>query len=174
MGVNTLPSLDDYWAMTTKCPQVASIMSSKRFRLLRRMIHFNDNSKAKDSSDRFFKVRPSVESIRKTCLSVAETNRQSIDEVMVAYKGRTAGNLRQYIKSKPTKWGYKLFSRASDDGFIHDMIMYQGQTTFSSHDVSLEEDETAQAISTRVGMTLARTMRSKSSVIYADNFFFQY
>ena len=51
------------------------------------------------------------------------------------------------------------------------MIMYQGQTTFSSHDVSLEEDETAQAISTRVVMTLARTMRSKSSVIYADNFF---
>ena len=44
MGVVSLPSLDDYWAMDTRVSQVADIMSSKRFRLLRRTIHFNDNT----------------------------------------------------------------------------------------------------------------------------------
>ena len=107
MGVVPLPSLEDYWATTTKVHQVASLMSSKRFSLIRRTIHFNDNTKVKDSTDRFFKVRPLVESIRSACLNVPETPRQSIDEVMVAYKGRTAGNLRQYIK-KGNKVGIQI------------------------------------------------------------------
>lgn len=31
-----------------------------------------------------------------------QTPKQAIDEVMVAYKGKTAGNLRQYIKTNQT------------------------------------------------------------------------
>lgn len=47
--------------------------------------------------------------------------RQPIDEVTEDYKGKTAGNLRQYTKNKPHRWGIKLFSRASEDGFITDI-----------------------------------------------------
>ena len=43
MGIGQYPSLDDYWATETRVPQVANVMSSKRFRLLRRTIHFNDS-----------------------------------------------------------------------------------------------------------------------------------
>ena len=46
--------------------------------------------------------------------------------VMVAFKGTTAGSLKQYIQNKPDKFGFKLFCRASSDGFIHDILMYQG------------------------------------------------
>ena len=60
---------------------------------------------------------------------------------MVAYNGTRAGNVRQYIKSKPDKWGFELFCRASSDGIIHDILMYQGATTFSNHHVALTDSE---------------------------------
>ena len=56
MGLFQCPSLDDYWATLNRVPQVATVMSSKVFRLLKRMIHFNDNELATSSTDRFFKV----------------------------------------------------------------------------------------------------------------------
>ena len=36
-------------------------MPSKQFKLLRTMIHYNDNTQ--ESSDRFFKIRPVIQSI---------------------------------------------------------------------------------------------------------------
>ena len=172
MGVVPLPSLDDYWSVKTRVPQVASIMSSKRFRLLRRTIHFNDNSQIPSTVDRFYKIRPVLNALREEFLKVQQTPKQSVDEVMVGYKGKMAGNLRQYIRSKPTKWGYKLFCRASSDGFVHDLILYQGATTFPSHPSQLEEDEKKMSLSCQVVSVLARSMTSSgTSGIYADNYF---
>ena len=65
LGIVECPSLDDYWAIDTRVPQVAELMSSKRFRLLRRTIHFNDNSQVHSSIDRFYKIRPIVNHITK-------------------------------------------------------------------------------------------------------------
>ncbi|KAM3608637.1 uncharacterized protein V6R79_002069 [Siganus canaliculatus] len=45
MGIVPISSTEDYWAMETRVPQVANLMSSKRFRLLKRVVHINDNAK---------------------------------------------------------------------------------------------------------------------------------
>ena len=161
-----MPSLDDYWNLKTRVLQVANLMSSKKFRLLRRTIHFNDNSQIESTVDRFYKIRPIVTKLREEFLKIPQTPRQSVDEVMVGYKGKMAGNLRQYIRSKPTKWGYKLFSRASSDGIIHDMIMYQGASTFPSHTVPLDEEEKKFTnLSSKVVSVLARHISLSSSII---------
>ena len=147
-------------------------MSSKRFRLLRRTIQFNDNSQIEATVDRFYKIRPVFTKLRQEFLKIPQTPKQSVDEVMVRYKGKMAGNLSQYIRNKPTKWGYKLFSRASSDGIMHDMIMYQGASTFPSHTVPLDEDEQTMCLSSKVVSVLARSMTSSNTTgIYADNFF---
>lgn len=104
MGISHLPAIDDYWATETRVPQIADVMSSKRFRAIKSMLLFNNNENARASTDRFFKMRPTFCSLTKQFLQVKATPTQSIDEVMVAYKGTTAGNLRQYIKTKPDKW----------------------------------------------------------------------
>ena len=52
-GICHLPAIEDYWADETRVPQVANVMPSKRFRLLRSLLHFNGNDKVKDSMDRF-------------------------------------------------------------------------------------------------------------------------
>ena len=172
MGVVQLPSIEDYWASMTRVPQVADIMSSKRFRLIRSLIHFNNNENARASTDRFFKVRPVFNSITKQFQRIPETRTHSIDEVMVAYKGTRAGNLRQYVQSKPDRWGYKLLCRASIDGIIHDIILYQGETTFSSHPTPLTEEESGFLVSSKAVITLVKTLKKpKETAIYADNWF---
>ncbi|XP_034018956.1 piggyBac transposable element-derived protein 3-like [Thalassophryne amazonica] len=172
MGVVQLPSIEDYWAMETRVPQVANLMSSKRFRLLRRVIHFNDNTQITDTCDRFFKVRPLFTFLTTAFRHEPQIPKQSVDEVMVAYKGKTAGNLRQYIKNKPDKWGFKLFARASEDGFIHDIVLYQGKTTLDAHDVLLMNEQKVLGATSQIVAVLASTMSSPTTTaIFADNFF---
>ena len=172
MGIGLFPSIDDYWASMTRVPQVADVMSSKRFRLIRSLVHFNNNENAQTTTDRFFKVRPLFNSITRQFRMVPETPTQSIDEVMVAYKGTRAGTLRQFVQNKPDRWGYKLLCRASIDGFIHDIIMYQGETTFSSHPIQLNEEESDFLVSTKTVITLVKTLQKpKETAIYADNWF---
>ena len=172
MGVVHLPSIEDYWALETRVPQVADYTSSKRFRLMRARLHFNDNQQASGTQDRFYKIRPVITSITQNFLRIPETPPQSVDEVMVAYKGTRAGNLRQYIRNKPDKWGYKFFCRASIDGIIHDILMYQGMTTFTAHPRQLSEEEKSMKMSAKVVLTLVHTFKHpEKRSVYADNFF---
>ena len=172
MGVCVYPSIEDYWGMNTRCMQVADYMSSKRFRLIRSLLHFNNNDNIPGTTDRFFKIRPLIASVTRRFLKVKATPTQSIDEVMVAYKGTRAGNLRQYIKTKPDKWGMKLLCRASIDGFIHDILMYQGETTFSSHHTQLTPEESEMLVSSKTVIVLTKTLENPTqTAVYADNFF---
>ncbi|KAK3888413.1 hypothetical protein Pcinc_007541 [Petrolisthes cinctipes] len=172
MGVTSLPSIVDYWKRMTRIPQVADIMSKNRFKQIRATLHFNDNHQCEGSQDRFYKIRPLFTKVTKEFLKVRATPINSIDEVMVAYKGTRAGNLRQYIANKPDKWGYKLFCRSSVDGFVHDILMYQGATTFETHPIPLGKDEKEMNISAKVVVALVRTLKDpKNSAVYADNYF---
>ena len=65
-------------------------------------------------------------------------------EMMVPYKGTRAGNLRQYIRSKPHKWGFKLFTRAGVSGIVYDFIAYAGKTTFRPDDFTDAEMKLGQ------------------------------
>lgn len=65
-----------------------------------------------ENSDRYFKIRPVMEKIRQNCLKTEEEEQYSIDEMMMPYKGKKAGNRRQYLPNKPKKWGFKNFVRA--------------------------------------------------------------
>ncbi|XP_069959989.1 piggyBac transposable element-derived protein 3-like [Cherax quadricarinatus] len=171
MGYTVQPSIEDYWRSASRTIQVAEVMGSKRFRLLRRTIHFNDNTQKKDN-DRFYKIRPLYNGLTKACLKVPATPKQSVDEVMVAFKGKTAGNLRQNIKNKPDKWGFKLFCRSSEDGIIHDILMYQGNPTFENHHIKLSNEENKLPMSSRIVLVLAASLdQRKTSAVYADNFF---
>ena len=64
-----------------------------------------------------------------------------------------------------------MFSRASDDGLIHDMVLYQGKETFVSHTVPLEETEKDADFSTKIVVVLAKTIKLENVVIFADNYF---
>jgi len=44
--------------------------------------------------------------------------------MMVPFKGKSY--LKQYLKSKPKKWGFKIWVQASTNGYVHCFEMYQG------------------------------------------------
>ena len=92
---------------------------------------------------------------------------------MVPYKGTRAGNLRQYIQTKPDKWGYKLFCRGGIDGFIHDILMYQGEhrPTFTYHPTQLTDYEKSVLLSSKTVIVLAKTVHKlENTTIFADSF----
>jgi len=175
MGVILLPSMDDYWKTGTRINQIADIMSRDRFKMIRSYLHFQDNEAETENTDRFHKVRPLLKHLRQQFLKLPETPVQSVDEVMIAYKGTRAGNLRQYIANKPDKWGFKFFARASADGIIHDLIPYQGATTFENIDVELSSNESTMNMSSKVIISMSKSLAVlEGSIICADNFFTSY
>ncbi|XP_039287906.1 uncharacterized protein LOC120352223 [Nilaparvata lugens] len=54
---------------------------------------------------------------------IANEKHQSIDEMMAPFKGTRAGSRKQYIKSKPHKWRFKIFVRSGVSGIVYDFIV---------------------------------------------------
>lgn len=168
MGVVDMPAYTDYWSSFLRFNKVADVMSLKRFQQIRRFLHFADN--LRDDGDRYYKIRPFVESIRLNCLKVDEENHFSIDEMMVPYKGTRAGSRKQYIKNKPRKWGYKIFVRAGMTGFVYDFLIYGGEDTFRYH--AFRDDEDCMGLGAKVVIALSQTIQQPAcKVLYFDNFF---
>ena len=61
---------------------------------------------------------------------------QSIPEHMVEFKGRSG--MKQYIKSKPIKWGFKFWFRCSSkSGYLHQIDIYLGRKQTSEFNLGL-------------------------------------
>lgn len=129
MGIVSMPAYTDYWSINFRYNKIADVMNLKRFQLLRRNLHFIDSAII-NTEDRYYKVRPILEHVKKNCLGIDQGFQFSIDEMMIPYKKIKAGTRRQYIKNKPKKWGFKMFTRSGIDGFVYDFLPYGGENTF--------------------------------------------
>ena len=70
-------------------------------------LHFVDNRKD-DKTDKVFKMGPVIEHLNSKLLEVLSNDSdQSIDKYMVKFKGRS--EMKQYIKSKSIKCGFKFW-----------------------------------------------------------------
>lgn len=170
MGIVDMPSYTDYWSNDLRYEKVASTMSLKRFQAIRRYIHFSNNELTENQSDRYYKIRPLLELVRKNFLSIPEEGSYSIDEMMVPYKGKKAGNRRQYVKNKPKKWGFKIFVRSGVSGMIYDFIVYGGEGTFRGYKFSNAED--LLGVGAKVVISLCKSIvKPTCSFVFFDNFF---
>ena len=110
-----------------------SQVTYRRFRALRSSLHKKDNSqgisRGEDEYDRFHKVRLLIEIVKQNCLNAYYPHQQlSIDEAMVAFKGRSS--LKQYIPLKATKRGFKVWSLCdSTNGYISNFDVYSGASS---------------------------------------------
>lgn len=84
----------DYWDKKFGFDPVRKIMSSARYEHIRKYLHFATNSSVVEG-DGFYKVRKFVELFLKSCQSVENEKFQSIDEMMVPYKGNRAAKRKQ-------------------------------------------------------------------------------
>jgi hypothetical protein len=116
MGYHVLPSLRDYWSTQPDLhvPYIANTMIRSRFETIRSALHFSNNEDmlpiTDPQYDRAFKVRPLINHFN-DCFQSARnpTKQQAVDEHMVKFKGHNV--MKQYIRNKPVKWGFKMWCR---------------------------------------------------------------
>ena len=166
MGLAQMPSVRSYWEINMAYNKVSDVMSRNRFQKLVSLLHFENNlspTEEKKKEDKLWKIRPWLEMFRQTCLREAPEENQCVDEIMVAFKGRSS--LRQFIQNKPTRWGFKMWARAGSSGYLHDFDIYQGK---NPHKV---KNTPGKGLGYNVVMELTKTLESNHYFrVYADNF----
>lgn len=108
---------------------IANTMALKRYEEIKRYLHFINNDEIQNNNkDSFVKVRPFLNILAETFSSAATPSQYlAIDEMIIPFKGRNRS--KQYIKSKPKKWGFKVWVRASADGYVGTFEMYQSSNS---------------------------------------------
>jgi hypothetical protein len=120
MGLKPLPHRRLYWDQRPYygCPIISIAMQRTRFEAIVRCIHLVNNEtmvtdQAAEGYDKIAKVRWLMEEFVRISQSLYNAERTcTIDEIMVPYKGRYCA-IRQYMKSKPVRFGIKLWDLAS-------------------------------------------------------------
>ncbi|XP_046686955.1 piggyBac transposable element-derived protein 3-like [Homalodisca vitripennis] len=122
-GVVNVPQYRMYWAAETRYPAIAEVLPRNRFDDILNHFHLVDNT-TRIPGDSLFKVRPLINTIAEACRTIPPEQNQSIDEHMIPFKGTS--HMKQYVKKKPKKWGYKVFMRCGASGLMHDFSIYIG------------------------------------------------
>lgn len=123
-GYSIVPRRRMYWenADDSNNKLVTSAMSRDRFSTLMKYIHCCDNTNL-DQADKFAKMRPLLNRINQNFLQYSPIEEfHSIDEAMVPYFGR-----HQFIRGKPIRWGYKMWTGTTRLGYVTWMEPYQGK-----------------------------------------------
>jgi Transposase IS4 len=125
MGINPLPQTYLYWDETFANHTLTSVFSRDRFKQLQRF--FRVTAVDEDSPER--DPMPFVRSLAAKLNAIFPQHftpmlHLTLDEAMVAYKGRAF--IKQYIPSKPHKWGYKIYCLCSE-GYLLGFEIYEGK-----------------------------------------------
>ena len=127
MAINPLMQLSYYWEtdMYIGNTGVQNIFIRERFKSVFQNLHFADNMQPKD--DKAQKIRLIIDHLNNAFLkNYCHDSEQSIDEHMTKFKGRSP--MKQYIKSKPIKWGFKWWFRCpSTNGYFYKFDLYLGR-----------------------------------------------
>ena len=100
-------------------------MKRSEFFLLQSFIHYVDNTTA-DINDKLYKVRNLFNMLTIRFQRHYVLNREiTIDERMIKYTDRA--NFLQFIRNKPTQWGFKVFVLAdAHNGYVYNWKVFTG------------------------------------------------
>ncbi|KAJ8930526.1 hypothetical protein NQ314_016673 [Rhamnusium bicolor] len=138
-------------------------MSRNRWEQIKSRIHFNDNAYLPNNNDKLYKIRPFIEKVVANFKNIPMDEKVCVDEQMIPFKGHHS--IKQYLKSKPKKWGYKAFVLCGSDGIVYNWELYSGRI---DHDPQLPDI----GVSGNVVLRLAKIIpRNDYHKIYFDNWF---
>jgi len=159
MGIDRLPRTEMYWSETFGHSLITSLFSRDRFKqLLRffRVVALDEDAAARNPLPH---VRSLAEKLNASfAANFTPSQHLTLDEAMVAYKGRSP--IKQYIPSKPHKWGYKIWCLCSEDYLLH-FEVYAGKEN--------DPSDAGATVDTVLRMTAA--YQQQQLVLYTDRWF---
>lgn len=168
-GLLKYPQYRMYWNSYTSIPAISESMSVNRFENLKRFFHVSNNEltprKGSSEYDPLYKVRPMLDSVVEKCRNITPEECHSIDEQMVPTKARSS--IRQYLPSKPHKWGYKIWARCGVSGIVYDFDVYLGKDDRMDCNIVKEYGKVGTVV-IKLTETLERDVNHK---VYMDNLF---
>ena len=150
MGINHLPSVDDYWSKDPLLhyAPIADRIPRWHFREISRYLHFVDNDhlaqRGDPVHDRLGKVRPLIDHLSSKFETLYEPSKHvAVDEAMIKFQGRSS--LKQYTPQKPIKRGIKVWVLGdSCNGYFSRLDIYTGrkdrEVGLGAHVVKLTEN----------------------------------
>ena len=167
-GYHCLPEERDYWSNQPDLGVkiVSSALSRNRFQTIKKYIHFADNH-ALPQGNKVAKIAPLYDELNKGLVKFGVFNELlSVDEAMVPYFGRHSAKM--FIRGKPIRFGYKIWSLCGEDGYPYHLKIYTGK----------EPGQQPDPLGTRVVNHMVSVIEEKSDVkshqLFFDNFFSSY
>ena len=162
MTISKLPTIVEYWRVDNLIGNggIQHTVIRNSFCEILQNLHFADEKKD-DKTDKTFKMRPVIDHLNSKFSEVlSNDSEQSIDEHMVKFKGRS--RMKQYIKSKPIKCGFKFWFRCSSKScYLYQMDIYLGRKQTPGFNLGLGEE---------VVLQLTKDLERSFCTIYIDSF----
>ncbi|KAL7644212.1 UNVERIFIED_CONTAM: hypothetical protein RMT77_005038 [Armadillidium vulgare] len=166
MGIIHKPTTNSYWATDKylSTPTFPSVMKRDRFCNILTFLHFEDASKTIDFSNererRLRELNPLMhildEAIGK---KYYPSQNLSLDESLLLWKGRLI--FRQYIKSKRSRFGIKIFKLVDSNGVTVKTNVYTGKM----------EEENGFSKTETIVVKMMKDFLEKNHHLYTDNFY---
>ncbi|KAK9530197.1 hypothetical protein VZT92_011717 [Zoarces viviparus] len=118
-----------FWNKVCQVSQVADTMILNRWEAIKKALYFNNNEERQEENDPIYKIRPLITHLTSKLTSIPMSENLAVDEQMIPFKGRN--RIKQYLPSKPKKWGYKILVLAGSDGVPHNFEIYTGRVVQS-------------------------------------------
>ena len=146
-------------------PKLTALMTRHRFEAIASFVHVvTREQEATYGNNPVKKIYPLHEAIRKRSFDLYQPLQQlSVDERMVKSKARS--HLRQFIRNKPTKWGFKYWVIADPTGYTIDFSVYGG----SQHSES--QARSGKGLAYDVVLSLIQPFTYQGYQLYCDNFY---
>ena len=162
MGLVQVPEIREYWSRheTLNISFFRRIFSRDRFLQIFWSLHVGEIN----GPTRRSKIQGFIDLILPLFQRFFTPSRAlSIDEAMIAYRGRIF--FRQYIRGKPTPWGIKAYVLSdSGTGYLYSVVIYYGRETELIDRPDLNH-------TTRVVLTLMEPIANMGYDLYTDRFY---
>ena len=159
-------SLRRIWTRTpVQNPIFPAVMSGMRFAEILSLLRFDDKDtrEARRAVDKFAPIRDVWDSFAEQCRTMYNPSAYlTVDEQLLGFRGRCP--FRQYIKSKPDRYGIKLWLCAdAETYYVSNIMPYLGR----------EDRNNAKtcALGTEVVVKLLQPLENSGRNVTCDNFF---
>nr|XP_022913141.1 piggyBac transposable element-derived protein 2-like [Onthophagus taurus] len=167
-GYTQVPRRRMFWENASDAHHEIVINGMKRDRFEAILSHFYlANNYELDAEDKYAKIRPLVTMINEKFLCYAPIEEYySFDESMCKYFGRHG--LKQFIRGKPIRFGFKIWCGATRLGYVVNVDPYQGKNGYK------EKDDLNLGLGGQLVYKFAKILKSQNPNpfhLFCDNFF---